>query len=214
VNWISFGGSDVSPVNLADLLTTAAVVALGVIQLTRLARDRMPARRRRAAVAGVATLIVGISIAGAAHARNGVLARRAVPQAAVTSRSHATVAAATRRLDLGTPPASASTNSWQDDIRQIELDGSTVTVVWASERVSVATRSVLGWRVDGVSALYRHAVIVGPTTLDLYLPPPQSGESLCLWQPIGPSVRGAPPAWECNAGTPPLRLRPRPVLFS
>lgn len=213
VNWIGLGGGSVSPVNLADLLTTLAVLALGAAWGAREIRARVPARRSRAAAVGAAVLILGISLIGAAQARDGVRSHSAPPHVNGRRALVSTPATPVVRMDLGAPPTPASGGAWQDGVREIDLDGSTVTVSWASERVSVMSRSVLGWRADGVSAVYLHAVVVGPTTLEVYLPA-QAGAALCLWHSLQAQTRGHPAVWECNAGTPPLRLRPTPVLFS
>ena len=216
VNWISLGGGETSPMNGADLLILAAGVALGAIALTRFVRRHPMLGRQRELLVAAAVVVTAVSLAGAVHSGDGTRGRpegRSAPTVADTADP------APPLVQRGAPAAAARPQSLTDDLEGIATQGKRVTVTWTSESVTVTGRSVLGWRTDGVSTLYLHAVVVGPTSVELYLPAVGSRDAsagLCRWRSVPPgpdSPAGSPAIWECDTGQAPLTMAKAPVLF-
>jgi lipoprotein signal peptidase len=219
VNWIAVGGRGTSPLSLADLFITAAACGLTAVIFGRFMRARLPPGTRRTLLVTAACALTLVSLAGAFHASNGVRAREstvlpragtASPASPLTTSTGAVGAPAPNQL--GAPAVSAPSRRSVDAIGKISISGLNVSVGWEAETVTVTAQTVLGWRTDGVSTLYLHALVVGPQTVELYLPPQQS-HAVCQWsQPAQPSTASST-VWECNPGTPQLSLDRSPVLF-
>ena len=193
VDWIPIAAGSGSPMDLADLVILAAALMLaGRFLLQRTFSPHHRTSQRIALAAGVA-IVTAVSLVGAFHADDGVHVR---PVTLVP----------TTRIMGGVP--AGQTAAGANAIQWLIVTGSTITIDWSVEVVTVNGDQVRGTRVDRSHAIYLYVRVIGPESLDLYLP---IGAAACEWHQLSGPTPTSVLSWECNSGTPALSLSDPPT---